>query len=708
MSDREGRRLIITANQLVRWFTRSLAYCGTGLLIIAMVWDTSWWRVWYLVLLMAAFTVFLRSFSITLGKYAYLAPSGLVALSGVLLVGPVPTAMGLAIGTAFADWAILRKRGEAVFVNTGREVVGVLVGFGFYAFAVTVSNAQSPLSREGVPSVAILVLAYFITWRLLFYYTLMVRGKLRSDEQLLILRYEIIAGALVILASAVTVFTVTVLPARSWPFIAAPLLLGGIMFKRILEEAIQAEELNKLHAMDEVITGTANLEESLYRIEMLVHRILDWGDFRIYAQRGGEFGLLYRGALGRADRGEPPNVFEELRAEAVRTGLPVVVADTERDPRTSGMPLEIRSVVIQPLRLGNELTGTLELEHHKRREYRRNQVALLEACAHRVATAVHIADLRRPLVETVARIGTEVRTLRSSTDSLRATAASMRESSTVIGNGLSQQDMEVAGGLSATEQLSIAGRDVAGNSAKAAHSSREASEVAQRSRETIRGAIEKLVGLKAFVSESSDKVGELESASRKIVKFIVSIREVADLTNLLALNAGIEAARAGDHGRGFAVVAAEIRRLAEQSAIAAEEAAELIGDLQTRLGEVVDQMRRGQVSVAGVEQMSTEGLGALDSIVAATEDATEHVRRIAETADGQQDAFAGLRERINTVAVISSENRRGADDVMSRAEDVASQLDDMGHATRELEAVATMLADLTERFTFAESNPTST
>ncbi len=697
----------LTAPLLVQWFARAIAFGGPGVLFLAMIWDTSWIGNWALVLAMAIATILLRAFSITFGKYAYLSPSGIVALSGMVMVGAVPTAVGLALGTAVADWAILRKRTDAVLVNAGREVLAVIAGFGLYAFAVTVSNAPNPLSREGVPSAAILVLGYYLTWRLLFYYTLLIRGKLEGDDRLLILRYEIIAGGLIILASVVAVFTFTVLPARSWPFVAAPLVLGGVMFKRILEEAIQAEELNKLHAMDAIITGTANLEESLARLETLVHRILDWGDFRIYARRDGELRLLYRGAIGRTNRGEPPLVFEELRADVMRTGVPVVVGDTEADPRTSGMPAEIRSVVIQPLRLGAELTGTLELEHHKRREYRRNQVALLEACAHRVATAVHIADLRRPLMETVATIGTEVRNLRSATESLRSTASSMRESSTAIGNGLSQQDMEVAGGLSATEQLSIAGRDVVGNSAKAASASRQASEVAQRSRETIRDAIEKLVGLKAFVSETSDKVGELEAASRKIVKFFVSIREVADMTNLLALNAGIEAARAGEHGRGFAVVAAEIRRLAEQSAEAADEAAELVADLQTRLGQVVDQTRRGQISVAGVEQMSTEGLQALDSIVSATEDATEHARRIAETAEGQQDAFVGLRERINTVAVISSQNRTGADDVIARAEDVARQLDEMGHATRELESVATMLADLTERFTFAESQPAS-
>ena len=278
----------------------------------------------------------------------------------------------------------------------------------------------------------------------------------------------------------------------------------------------------------------------------------------------------------------------------------------------------------------------------------------------------------------------------------------MTASTTAIGEGLSQQDLEVAEGFAETERLSRAATEVVGDGAEAAAASAAASDVAGRSRETIRDAIEKLVDLKGFVAESSDKVSELERVSKKIVRFISSIRELADLTNLLALNAGIEAARAGEHGKGIAVVAQEVRRLAEQSGAAAGEAGDFIADLQLRLAEVVEQMRRGTIAVADVEEVSTEGLEALDSIVEATSDSTQRARDIAETAEGQQSAVAGLRRRISAVAEISSRNRNDATAVGARAKDVEARLDEMGHATRELEGVASMLAELTHRFTSAD------
>ncbi|MFB3069335.1 MAG: methyl-accepting chemotaxis protein, partial [Gemmatimonadales bacterium] len=352
----------------------------------------------------------------------------------------------------------------------------------------------------------------------------------------------------------------------------------------------------------------------------------------------------------------------------------------------------------------SDIIGTLELEHHKRREYRRIQRSLIEACAMRIAAMVHIHELRQPLVATVARISEEVTNLKQATDALRQAATAMTRSSIAIGEGMSQQDIEVAAGLAETEELSHSSAEVVSEGADAASVMSEASEVAKGRRETIGEAIEKLVDLKGFVSESSTKVGELEKVSRKIVNFIASIRDLADLTNLLALNAGIEAARAREHGRGFAVVAQEVGRLAEQSSTAASEAATFMADLQTRLGEVVRQMERGQQSVAGVEEVSTEGLRAIDSIVQAAAYATQKTRRIAETAEGQQSAFTQLRERIGAVAKISSRNRADATEVMERAKDIETRLDEMEQASRELEDVASMLAEITGRFASDRTN----
>src|SRR5207249_11022649 len=244
----------------------------------------------------------------------------------------------------------------------------------------------------------------------------------------------------------------------------------------------------------------------------------------------------------------------------------------------------------------------------------------------------------------------QLATLVRAAEALREVAGAVAASTRAIREGVVSEEGEVSGGLEATETLAQVSRRVSNDGAEAARASSAASDVAGKNRQQIRDAIERLVALKGFVGESSSKVQQLGQVSRRSTGFIASIRELADMTNLLALNAAIEAARAGKHGKGFAVVAEEVRRLAEQSSTAALEAGELVQDIHRQVGEVVEQMRRGQVNVGGVEELSSAALEALDAIVAATAEATSHAQRIAAAAGDQDKAFGKLRQRIHAVA----------------------------------------------------------
>src|SRR5256884_590794 len=351
-----------------------------------------------------------------------------------------------------------------------------------------------------------------------------------------------------------------------------------------------------------------------------------------------------------------------------------------------------------PLKFGDQVIGTLELEHHKRKAYRPKDVLSINTFANQLATAIHITELRRPLVETVEPLTQQLATLARAALSMREAAGAVAQSTGMIRQGVLAEEGEVSGGLEATESLAQVSRRVSEDGTEAALASTTASEVANKNRGQISDAIGRLVALKAFVGEASSQVQQLGQVSRRITGFIASIRELADMTNLLALNAAIEAARAGKHGKGFAVVAEEVRRLAEQSSSTALEAGELVQDIHRQVGEVVEQMRRGQVNVGGVEELSSAALEALDAIVAATAQATAHAQRIASAAGEQDKAFGVLRQRINAVAAIAGKNRAEADDVATRADEAARGLTDLERATRQLAEVAAMLRALSRGF----------
>ena len=688
----------MTVQRLVVLYSQGLAYAGLVLLVGVLAADPRWLHQIPEIIVLLGACVALRGLHIPLSKYSYLTQTGLVALTGSLLVGLPAAAIAVAGGTVITDWTWHRKPLWVAWINLGREVIALVAAYGVYAFVLDAADIPpEPHSAVILPLFAF-ALTYFLIPRILFYLSLLVRGKLELGERMLILRYEMLAYFATLIGTAAVVSVVVAWPPIAWVFVA-PVLVGlGLLLKMMLEEAVSAEELNKVHAMEAVITSNLSLEDSFRRIERLANRLVDWGDFRIYRRHDGGMALAYRSAIGRGERGDPSSDTVELREGAVRAGETVVIDDVTRDRRVADAPEQVQSLVIVPLKFGDLVIGTLELEHHKRKAYRRKDVLTITTFANQLATAIHITELRRPLVETVERVTQQLQTLTHAAVALREAAKAMAASTEVIRGGVAAEAGEVSGGLAATETLSQVARRVSNDGAEAARASSAASDVAGKNRQQIRDAIERLVALKGFVGESSSKVQQLGQVSRRITGFIASIRELADMTNLLALNAAIEAARAGKHGKGFAVVAEEVRRLAEQSAGAALEAGELVQDIHRQVGEVVEQMRRGQVNVGGVEELSAGALEALDAIVAATADATTHAQRIATAAGEQDEAFARLRQRINAVAEIAGKNRGEADGVATRANEAARGLAELEQATRELEQVAGMLRELTRGF----------
>ena len=162
------------------------------------------------------------------------------------------------------------------------------------------------------------------------------------------------------------------------------------------------------------------------------------------------------------------------------------------------------------------------------------------------------------------------------------------------------------------------------------------------------------------VEDSAVTVRKLGESSEQIGAIVQVIDDIADQTNLLALNAAIEAARAGEHGRGFAVVADEVRKLAEKTVKATKEIADMIQNIQADTGGAVMGMAEGVQLVEGGKQKAVEAGDALGVIKSNMEDVAGGVGQIARATDEQANAMELMSRSIESISAISGENSNAA------------------------------------------------
>ncbi|HEY3012761.1 MAG TPA: methyl-accepting chemotaxis protein [Gemmatimonadales bacterium] len=687
----------VNLQRMLDRYSRVLAVGGLGLLLAVLVVDTRWTAHPISTLLLTISIFALRAVPVRLSKYSYLTQSGVPILVGAVGIGPAPVVAALWIGVAAGDVFVLRKQPRAGLINAGREVIGFIAAYGPYA-AILALGQTSELTVDFLPAAAILVSLYFFLSRALFYFSLLIRDKLEGAEKILILRWEISSYLLTLIAATIVITALATLAPVGWLAVALALGVLGLLTRQILDEAIGAEDLNKVHLMEAAIASNATLQGSFTQIERLAYRLLDWSDFRVFRVAGSATTLAYRSSLGRPSRGDPPGAFERLRREVVETSEPLVIRDVRRDERVTEFLPDVRTLVIHPIRFGDDVLGLLEVEHHKRHAYGSKDLVAMSTLAGQMATAIHIAELRRPLVLTVSQIGEQVTALARVADSLRTSATALADVSLGMRQGAMELERFATGGLRATGSLADASQEMMSQGAQAAAASGTAAEVAARNRDVIGDAIARLVELKGFVAAGADRVAALGALTQRITGFIGTIREIADLTNLIALNAAIEAARAGREGRGFAVVASEVRDLAAQSLHAAREAGGLLGEIASQVTAVSGQMERGRDAVAGVEELSADAAKALDAIVGTTGEAGGHAQAIAATAAQQRDAVNSLTGQIEQVAASSAKSRADTDTLAKRAGEASAGQAELERAIRELGELASDLQRIASHF----------
>lgn len=281
-----------------------------------------------------------------------------------------------------------------------------------------------------------------------------------------------------------------------------------------------------------------------------------------------------------------------------------------------------------------------------------------------------IGDLANSVNVMKANLGDLIKKVRDMAEHLASAMTELAASANQMATGSEEQSNQTAQVATSVEQMSATIIEVAKNSQNASGLAEKTKATADEGGNVVSDAIEGMKRVAETVKESAATVESLGKSSDKIGEIVSVINDIADQTNLLALNAAIEAARAGEQGRGFAVVADEVRKLAEKTSSATKEIAEMISNIQTETGGAMASMHTGTKQVEEGVELANKAGDSLGEIVASVEGVSELIQQIATASEEQSSAAEEISANVTAIASVSEQTAQGATQSKVAADDL--------------------------------------
>ena len=260
--------------------------------------------------------------------------------------------------------------------------------------------------------------------------------------------------------------------------------------------------------------------------------------------------------------------------------------------------------------------------------------------------------------------------LAQSTENLAEASGQISSSTEEMAAGAQEQSSQITEVASAVEEMTKTIMETSRNSSLASEASNDAGNIAKEGGKVVEETIKGMVRIAAGVQQSSETVQALGKSSDQIGEIVQVINDIADQTNLLALNAAIEAARAGEQGRGFAVVADEVRKLAERTTKATKEIAVMIKQIQKDTTEAVVAMKKGKEEADLGKTMADKAGESLRNIILGADKVVDIITQVAAASEEQSATSEEISKSIEAINTVTKESTSGIQQIARAAEDL--------------------------------------